>query len=556
MICDWGETADPFICIHCGTVRDRPVTRRCNADRFQEVHAAQCQHRGQQVAEEECRSCGGNIKIKLFSCPLHGVCSIQKKTEAAAKICSSCEDFSVEETPFDPDNLEDYFDAVYVINLDRRPDRLEQFLAGLPDDWPFKVPERVRAIDGKKVGSPDFFSAGNGAWGCLRTHTRLVENALNNDYRRILIFEDDATFRDGFTEKVKTFLANMPGNGEWDMLYLGGQHLREKAGKPHRVNEHVYQPFNVNRTHAMAISLGDFGRKLYKWINGFNDWRGNHHIDHHLGRLHEQRKHRIFCPSEWLVGQAAGQSNINGREFSNDRFWTPATRSAKTHVSNDLFFAILGLHSSGSSALAGVCYHLGMHLGNKLVGFYGDDPDKSCGFEAVGLRNICEDVAKLRDTEKRIPSRKIEERLRNFINQKRGEGRKNNKVVGGKYPQLCACGDELQQVLGDRLRVIAADRPLEESIASIQRRCNAPGDEKLAAHQTWLYEEKERLISGLPEEWVLRVSYEDLLTDAPAVIARIAEFTGIRPTPEMVEKAKSYVDPEKRHVDLSTATAS
>ncbi len=30
------------------------------------------------------------------------------------------------------EDLTDYFDAVYVVNLDRRPDRMDDFLRGLP----------------------------------------------------------------------------------------------------------------------------------------------------------------------------------------------------------------------------------------------------------------------------------------------------------------------------------------------------------------------------------------------------------------------------------------
>ena len=447
------------------------------------------------------------------------------------------------------DDLTNYFDAVYVVNLDRRPDRMRQFRDGLPSDWPFREPQRVQAIDGKKVHAPEFWKPGGGAWGCYRTHVRLIEDGLNNGLRRILLLEDDATFVDGFTAKVRQFLAAIPRD-EWDMLYLGGQHLKEKKAVPTRINEHVYQPFNVNRTHAFAVDLERFGRPLYRWLHRWNDWRPNHHIDHHLGRLHEKRDSRVYCPADWLVGQGASKSNINGRVFENDRFWRPAAKASRHHVSHEPFFAILGLHSSGSSALAGVCYHLGMHLGNKLIGYYGKNPDTSCGFEAVGLAKICEEIARLGDTERRLPPHRITEKLRWFANQKRREARKHGTVAGGKYPQLCVCGDELQTVLGDRLRVIVADRPIEESIASIQRRQNKPGDAALDAHQRWLDAEKERLIASLPPESVLRVQYDDLLHRTSDVIDRILDFTGLVADQGKIAKALRYVDPGKRHVQL------
>ncbi|RCS49483.1 hypothetical protein DTL42_13240 [Bremerella cremea] len=447
-----------------------------------------------------------------------------------------------------PDDFMDYFDAVYCLNLDRRPDRWRDFTDGLPADWPFKRPIRVSAIDGKKVPSPDFFTSGNAAWGCLRGHTRLIEDALNNGLRRILLLEDDAKFLPGFTQKTRDFLNAIPDGTDWDMLYLGGQHLKVLKTPPEQVNESVYRPYNVNRTHAFAVNVERFGRTLYKWLHRFNDWRHLHHIDHHLGRLHQQQSHRIYCPPKWLVGQREGRSNINGRVFEMPRFWPAADTTSKQNIDNDPFFAILGLHSSGSSALSGLCYHLGLHVGNKLVGYYGNNPDKSCGFEAISLMRIGEEVAKLRDKERKIPADRIEHKLRWFINQKRREARRRGTFAGGKYPQLCVCGDALKAVCGDRLRVIASDRPLEESVASIQRREKSLDDEGLRAHQEWLHYEKEALIASLPPEHVLRVDYSELLEQPLLVARRIQTFIGLDSSSDAIDKAVNFINPSCRHV--------
>ena len=441
-------------------------------------------------------------------------------------------------------NYQEFFDRVYVLNLDRREDRYQQFLKGLPEDWPFKQPERVTAIDGQLVPSPEAWKAGNGAWGCYRSHVRLIEDMLNRQGGPILLLEDDAIFEEGFTEAVKRFIDHIPD--QWDMLYLGGQHLREKKGKPRRLNEYVYEPYNVNRTHAFAVQGGDFGRTLYRWLHKWEDWKGNHHIDHHLGRLHETRKYDIFCPNQWLVGQREGKSNINGRTFSNDRFWKASEKISAMDESQQPFYAILGLHSSGSSVLAGVCYHLGMHLGNKLVGYYGSNPETSCGFEAIGLMNICEQIAKLSDTERRLSANSIESKLRWFINQKRKEASKKGTIAGGKYPQLCVCGPELLRICGDRLRVIVADRPLEDSILSIQKRTGREGDKALEDHQRWLYHSRETFLASLPASQVLRVAYRDLLESPDIAVERISAFTSLTTDPR---RAIAYIDPQKQHVD-------
>ncbi|MGB7323991.1 MAG: hypothetical protein WBD31_03910, partial [Rubripirellula sp.] len=41
--------------------------------------------------------------------------------------------------------------------------------------WPFPEPERFAAIDGRRVATPPQWRAGNGAWGCYRSHLLILE---------------------------------------------------------------------------------------------------------------------------------------------------------------------------------------------------------------------------------------------------------------------------------------------------------------------------------------------------------------------------------------------
>ena len=74
---------------------------------------------------------------------------------------------------------------------------------------------------------------------------------------------------------------------------------------------------------------------------------------------------------------------------------TPVATSTSQPIepcTTDPFALVLGLHSSGSSAMAGVVHHLGVHLGTNMGGFYGNDPEKSCGFEELELVRLCEEI--------------------------------------------------------------------------------------------------------------------------------------------------------------------
>jgi GR25 family glycosyltransferase involved in LPS biosynthesis len=58
-----------------------------------------------------------------------------------------------------------------------------------------------------------------GSLGCRNSHLRIVEDALNNNYNQILIFEDDILF----TQDPNKLLANNINIiDNWNMLYFGG----------------------------------------------------------------------------------------------------------------------------------------------------------------------------------------------------------------------------------------------------------------------------------------------------------------------------------------------
>ena len=207
--------------------------------------------------------------------------------------------------------LYEIFERVYVINLARRTDRWERFTERLPNDWPFKPPVRYDAVDGMLTSSPDWWQGGSGAWGCYKTHLRLLEDCLNQNIPSVLILEDDAVCVEGFREKAEQFFHHLPG--DWEMIYLGGQHLQEDLQLPRKVNDWVYQPFNVNRLHCYAFRGRMMMTRAYLHLNDFQNWGVFHHVDHHLGELQKTLEHGLYVPREWLVAQAEGQSDINGQ---------------------------------------------------------------------------------------------------------------------------------------------------------------------------------------------------------------------------------------------------
>ncbi len=101
-------------------------------------------------------------------------------------------------------------------------------------------------------------------------------------------------------------------------------------------------------------------------------------------------------------------------------------------------------------------------------------------------------------------------------------------VAGGKYPQLCRLGPDLLDVCGSQLRLIISERPLEDSIRSLQKRCPHMDPARIEAHQRWLKAGLDDLRTKVPPPRQLVVRYEDLLEQPEREARRVAGFLNLK----------------------------
>ena len=241
--------------------------------------------------------------------------------------------------PGESHSLHSYFDHVVCINLPSRDDRWEEIGRQLKSaKWPFRMPQRFSAIDGRICRPPGWmrnrYAEYECAWGCYQSHLRVLENALMNKVEKLLILEDDAVFAPNFCNGITEFLNRVPS--AWDHLFLGGEHMID----PVEEVEGVYRCRQVHRTHAHALQ-GEFIRQAYEMLvsyptidhyrrrrfGGFGQyfsriirrpksiWNSSDsarsaHVDHHFGAMHRSGQFNVYAPRTWLVGQAAGRSDI------------------------------------------------------------------------------------------------------------------------------------------------------------------------------------------------------------------------------------------------------
>jgi len=207
------------------------------------------------------------------------------------------------------------FEKAFVINLPFKADRLARFQASVPQCFDVQV---WPAVHGDSIRHPDWWTSGAGAWGCYRAHCQILEWCYQNNVESYIVFEDDAIFRDGAEELFHTFMNEVPG--DWQQIYFGGQLLHVDAHPPILVSDSVFKPYNVNRTQCFAVHRRGYD-VLYRHLH--DRMIPGDHIDHHLGRLHESGRIKVYCPSEWIIGQDGGWSNISGNVNGTDFFDNP-----------------------------------------------------------------------------------------------------------------------------------------------------------------------------------------------------------------------------------------
>ena len=99
-------------------------------------------------------------------------------------------------------------DKIVYINLDHRKDRREEIEKQL-SIFPQEKIERFSAI-----------KHDNGAIGCSKSHIAVLELALKNNWKNLLVLEDDMLWNDQFDTQMKILEQKL--SEPYDVIVLGG----------------------------------------------------------------------------------------------------------------------------------------------------------------------------------------------------------------------------------------------------------------------------------------------------------------------------------------------
>lgn len=188
--------------------------------------------------------------------------------------------------------INEYFDGVYCVNLDRRPDRwnavsLEFEKFGI-------IVERISAVDGTNIEQQGLRIRPN-EMGCLLSHRSILERMIANKMNRVLIFEDDIYFTTDPNAALTVVVPHMPP--DWDMLYLGGNHVRTPAKYGS-----IWKCSRTFTTSSYAINRG-FAEKMLEKLG-----IGSMQVDVEYSETH--LRGNSFCIRPSIVRQLPGYSDI------------------------------------------------------------------------------------------------------------------------------------------------------------------------------------------------------------------------------------------------------
>jgi len=154
--------------------------------------------------------------------------------------------------------LNEYFDKIYCINLDRRKDRWE--LCEKEFEKHNLIVERFSAIEGNPNKIETHLT--DGGVGCTLSHLEVIKLSQSLNLKNVLILEDDVEFIDNLNEHFNNYYRQIPIN--WGLLYLGGNH----NGIPlRRITRNISYINNTYTTHAYAANSNIFNNIIETFSN-------------------------------------------------------------------------------------------------------------------------------------------------------------------------------------------------------------------------------------------------------------------------------------------------
>ncbi|MGH7263947.1 MAG: hypothetical protein ACREMB_03705 [Candidatus Rokuibacteriota bacterium] len=203
--------------------------------------------------------------------------------------------------------------------------------------------------------------------------------------------------------------------------------------------------------------------------------------------------------------------------------------------------AVIGPFSGGTSCVAGVLHHLGVHMGRRFFAI--GEREERRTFEEVSLGEICRDAFSEPDGERRMSSPALVARLEQWGDAQRCQAAAQRTIGGGKHPLLCLMVPEVLAAWRPA-RILRVVRPLDRVVGSLRRR-GWWGDFDLRDCVGRLIAARDAALQGVDH---LTVDYDRLVDDPLGVIDDIVGYLELAPAGPYRLAAVEFINPRLRRV--------
>lgn len=174
--------------------------------------------------------------------------------------------------PYRQENINNYFDRIFIINLKKDSPKKLQILEYF-DYFNITNFEFVEAVDGNDfdvIKKYNHFLMNDNfetLWekknqkkhlknyaeiGCLLSHLKILNIAKIRGYKKWLHLEDDVIFQNQFHQKFQLYMSQTPMN--WDFIYFGTTQSYWRDSNIETVNNYIYKANSSCGTFAFAVS--------------------------------------------------------------------------------------------------------------------------------------------------------------------------------------------------------------------------------------------------------------------------------------------------------------
>lgn len=201
--------------------------------------------------------------------------------------------------------LNKYFDKIYLINLDRRNDRMKECANDIKNNN--IVLERFPAVEGRNLNLADYGitnpNHNKSDLGCLLSHRNLMIEVKKTNYKTILVLEDDFELCENFAERFEECMSQLPDDWQW--LYFGGSHFEE----PIKVTDNIYRVNKTLTSHAYAFKI-----EIADEIQNVLESNIENSVDTNMTFI--QKKLNTYVTIPHLIYQRDGYSDIQNKNVS------------------------------------------------------------------------------------------------------------------------------------------------------------------------------------------------------------------------------------------------